>query len=60
MEEFLKNGNGQNIVIKLKLLDKMIYMNSMFEGIKTLYSIKDINNLNLNKAINMNLFFYEC
>ena len=51
-----------NLKIKIKLIifEKMVFMNSMFEGCQNLLTLKDLNNLDVSHVIYMNSLFAGC
>ena len=56
----IKNYNNNILEIKLKGINKITNMNSMFKGCSSLSSLTDISKLNTNNVNDMNNMFYGC
>ena len=56
----IKNNKYNRLNIKLKGIDKISDINSMFSGCSSLLSLPDISKWNTNKVTNMSLMFSGC
>jgi len=51
---------NQTIKIKIKFLDNIIYLNSMFEDCKSLFAVYNLQNINTKYLKRINLLFAGC
>ena len=58
--EKIFNGKKLFFSIKLKLLENIVYMNSMFNECKTLISLTDISYINTKYIKDINSLFKKC
>ena len=61
MEFYNKNNNKiRNLQIKIKGIENVTDMRSMFEGCSSLSNLPDISKWNTNNVTNMSSMFYGC
>ena len=56
----LKNKKNKNLEIKIKEINNITDMRSMFFGCLSLINLPDISKWNTNNVTNMSFMFYEC
>ena len=60
-EEYkVKSNKNKKLKIKLKGIDNVTNMSSMFEWCSSLSSLPDISKWNTNNVTNMSFIFYDC